>query len=472
MQKLILLLGILYATNLNAQLTIQNGLTVSTNGCLITLQGNLLNNGTIVGDIGSGWDFAGSTLQTIGGSSTTQFHNLRILNTAGINLGQHTEVNGSIFFQNGKLILNQYNCTLTPNTTLSGPTANSYVITNGNGVFKQTVPAFNLGIFPVGTATSYTPFVVENFGTIDVFSSRVTDSVYYNYSNGQQSGSPYLTQAVNKTWFLSEAVTGGGEFRTTAYWNAADELPGFNRNLVELRHFEDPTLAWNSNSNAIPANLNILYNIGRTYVTGISNLTNRPFGVFSSGAPLPVQWLNFTAAKSMNDVLLNWQIAQPVNNSHFIVQRSDDGIRFRDLATIQASASLQYSFIDAQIIPIFNAAKKPVIFYRLKQVDKDDRYSYSGIKTIHLQKTNDFAFLSVYPNPVKDNLFVQWHTNNTSNTELFLIDGAGKTVKKWSTLAYAGFNKINVAMHQIAAGKYQLVIRNGKSQQTKGIIKQ
>jgi hypothetical protein len=469
MQKLILLLGVLYVTNLNAQLTIQNGLTVTTNGCLITLQGNLINNGNIVGDIGSGWDFAGSTLQTIGGSSTTQFHNLRILNTAGINLGQHTEVNGSIFFQNGKLVLNQYNCTLTPNTTLSGPTANSYVITNGTGVFKQTVPAFNLGIFPVGTATSYTPFVVENFGTIDVFSSRVTDSVYYNYSNGQQSGSPYLTQAVNKTWFLSEAVAGGGEFRTTAYWNAADELPGFNRNLVELRHFEDPTLAWNSNSTGIPANLNILYNIGRSYITGISNLTNRPFGVFGGSAPLPVQWLSFTASPIKEDALLQWTTAQEINNSYFTVQRSANGIHFENIGTVLAGNG-QYRFIDTQILNQFARLRHRFVYYRLQQTDKDGKHQYSNIQKIQIQ-ANPLT-IQLWPNPAKNVTTVQWYSHRAGKLQWQLMDVNGRVIQQDWMITGTGLQQFKLFVQYLPVGVYQIWLHTADGSAIKSLLVQ
>ena len=85
-------------------------------------------------------------------------------------------------------------------------------------------------------------------------------------------------------------------------------------------------------------------------------------------------------------VVVSWSTSVEKDASHFVVQRSTDGVEFTDAGIIftegNYSEKRSYSFKD----PISTAGKK-VLYYRLKMVDLDGRYELSQIKQVNLVPT-------------------------------------------------------------------------------------
>ena len=110
---------------------------------------------------------------------------------------------------------------------------------------------------------------------------------------------------------------------------------------------------------------------------------------------LPIQLVNFTATNVLNQyVSLKWQTSMEENNDHFDVERSTDGGNYVKITTVKAvgnSSTLQsYAAVD-------NTPANGINFYRLKQVDIDNRYSYSPVVTVRFGAG---VAPVIYPNPV------------------------------------------------------------------------
>jgi SdrD B-like domain len=108
-------------------------------------------------------------------------------------------------------------------------------------------------------------------------------------------------------------------------------------------------------------------------------LTTIDAGIQSAGTT-PVLLVSFTAVMQANNtVTLNWQTSAEYNNAYFEVQRSDDGIRFVPISRIDGSGTSSlphsYSLTDKDPLP-------GIGYYRLKQVDKDGLFIYSGIVAV------------------------------------------------------------------------------------------
>ncbi|MBX2921479.1 MAG: zinc-dependent metalloprotease [Chitinophagaceae bacterium] len=118
---------------------------------------------------------------------------------------------------------------------------------------------------------------------------------------------------------------------------------------------------------------------------------------------LPVTWLDFKAVVKNGDVLLNWSTAMEMNNSHYEIEVSKNGIDFGWLASVpskgNSDAATGYEYLHTR--PLFKE-----LFYRLKQVDHDGVYSYS--KTIHLSIANDRRMPYIYPVPSANNITVHF----------------------------------------------------------------
>ncbi len=127
-------------------------------------------------------------------------------------------------------------------------------------------------------------------------------------------------------------------------------------------------------------------------------LTNsiQQYGEFTFGfvsAPMPVTWLGFTAIAKGNGVELNWQTATELNTDYFEVQKSENGLNWLTLAQLPAAG---FS-IDLQDYTFYDNLMCITCYYRLKQVDNDGTFSFSGVIKFNPDK-NAENFL--FPNPI------------------------------------------------------------------------
>jgi type IX secretion system substrate protein len=134
------------------------------------------------------------------------------------------------------------------------------------------------------------------------------------------------------------------------------------------------------------------------------------FKSFNYSAPvtgtLPVTLTSFTAQlNSTVKVGLNWTTTSEVNASHFTVQRSLDAVNFEDVAIVftqegNSAALRKYSYPDN-----IGSVNADIIYYRLKMVDMDGSFSYSGVEVIRAEK-EETTKLITFPNPATTELRV------------------------------------------------------------------
>ncbi len=101
---------------------------------------------------------------------------------------------------------------------------------------------------------------------------------------------------------------------------------------------------------------------------------------------LPVTLLNFSGEVNGKQNWLHWATASEENNTGFEVQRSNDGYSFNKVGFVNTKAAngnsdlkLNYDFSDIGFAS--------TNYYRLKQIDKDGKFSYSNIVVL---KDNSF----------------------------------------------------------------------------------
>jgi PQQ-dependent dehydrogenase (s-GDH family) len=170
---------------------------------------------------------------------------------------------------------------------------------------------------------------------------------------------------------------------------------------------------------------------------------------------LPLQFLSFKGALQNNGALLQWETANEVNTSHFVVERSINGNSFNPIGTVAAAgnftAALKYSYLDkdAKLQP---AAK---LYYRLKQVDIDGGYSYS--KTIVIDLNSD-DIVSMHPNPVNDVLNIQLALSKAQQVQISVTDINGRTVYVESKFVNKGNSVLKVNTKAWPAQLYSIRI--------------
>lgn len=192
---------------------------------------------------------------------------------------------------------------------------------------------------------------------------------------------------------------------------------------------------------------------------GLSN----PYGgtITFYNALLPVTLLDFYGRYSDKTVILNWSTEREINTKYFTVEKSFDQVSFIPLTNITAAVNVQahdYQYTDRSSLNGIN-------YYRLKMVDADGRFTYSKIIVIAAPVNNAVI---VFPNPVKDKLFIR--LAGIGPTEISIADARGTVIKQLQLRA--GTSEASVTTTGLPAGVYSISFQSGTFKSTQQFIKQ
>ena len=179
------------------------------------------------------------------------------------------------------------------------------------------------------------------------------------------------------------------------------------------------------------------------------------FFVTTGGVPLPLELLSFTGTLQNGVVDLNWQTTDEVNTQSFVVQRSTNGVDFTAIGTVTAKnqqGTFDYGYPDTR--PVSGTD-----FYRLKMLDQNGHATYSNIVAISTGATT--AAMSLFPNPVRDQLFVHLPATTTGNATLRLVDMEGNVLQKMEVVLSPGINSFTFNTASLASGAY--MVTNGQT---------
>lgn len=168
-----------------------------------------------------------------------------------------------------------------------------------------------------------------------------------------------------------------------------------------------------------------------------------------SAGVLPLSYLSFHAQSTAGGVDLNWILSGELFKGKVEIQHSSDGHYFEVLKTFEATAR-EYVFT--------HASPDQINFYRLKLFDERGAFSYSLVRFITYENTQ---VLSVFPNPVRNDLFV---AGQSSNAEIYMFDHSGRFLVKET-------NPERIDMSAWPAGMYFISIRDKGERYQEKIIK-
>lgn len=188
-------------------------------------------------------------------------------------------------------------------------------------------------------------------------------------------------------------------------------------------------------------------------------------GIFESTGPLPVQLLYWHGKLQHNGVMLTWATMSETNNSHFNIERSDDGKTWQNLAEVPGAGSTTstsyYSYLDKQ--------PAQINYYRLSQSNYDGVSEFIGIvqANVNFYETN----VLLYPNPTDGNIKLQLPSGIDLEKEKIAL----KIYNALRQLVMANYtvheNEILIDLSNNLPGVYMLLLNfNGVSQRIKVIL--
>jgi len=198
------------------------------------------------------------------------------------------------------------------------------------------------------------------------------------------------------------------------------------------------------------------FSVASDLVGNIEDMPAVPDAEITLSFPLPLTILSFSGNRQGNDAILQWRTDNEENVSHFEVQRSSNGADFTSIGTVTAGGNM-YSLTDPAV---FNS--QSVVYYRLKSIDIDSRFTYSAILKLSKQEN---GLLTVFPNPVKSQLVIGG-LKPGGILSIFSADGRLMNQIVVST------QTITIDMDSYSSGIYWLQYASEGELQTQKIIKQ
>ena len=177
-------------------------------------------------------------------------------------------------------------------------------------------------------------------------------------------------------------------------------------------------------------------------------------------ASLPLDLLDFSAyvidesAKPM--ALLKWKTANEKDVDYYEIQRSLNSVDFTPLSTshkiVAQNRSLQtYDIVDENPF-------SGITYYRLKMVDKDGSFQFSGIRSVDLNILKRDSKIRIYPNPTDDNLHVLFTSSASEQAKNYTIFNMLGQVLMQGEMT----NSVNTS--SLPAGAYLIKIDNDVAQ--------
>lgn len=398
------------------------------------------------GNLGTGnfsrFVFTGNNaIAAISGTGNTLLNELEINKPAGIlQLNRFVNVSRSVIFTSGNIDLNGNALIVIadPGGQLVGENSSSRIIGNSGFLRKLATLSSPVNVNPGNIGLTIT-------SAADLGSTFIER---YHYGIG--------TQNVRRIFRI--IPTTNSALNATIQFQYLDaEVGGLDENLFTIWKSTNGTTGWVNQGGVVNTSLNTVT------LNGINDFAW--YTIAPSNASLPVRLSEFNAGCNTDGVLLKWRTTQEENTSHFEIQGSISGIIWSVIATVQASGNstipLTYSYTD------ISSARK---FYRLRIVDKDGKDSYSAVRS--LDCNNKQWKISVYPNPVKDNIELVLNGINRHSIQVELLNASGQLIWQQQVALSNQYRQLRIPVMHMARGVYYIKVNDPEYRQTLSIIKQ
>lgn len=391
------------------------------------------------------YSFEGSAAQTanFGGLGITEANDLTLNNSNGLTLNSDLTISGTVNLSNGILTTASSGSGL---LTLNGGTISGYSSARFiNGPLQKATFTGSFE-FPVGDGTDYRPVVLEpaSSSTFTVVHTTGTPTDNSNVT------SPITEIITSRYWDITRDA-GSGTCDMVLYFDTSTDGLSASTDLRITNY----SSSW-TETNASPT-----VNADNIESTGISGFGS--FTIGTTAVSLPVELLTFKGQTIGDYIHLSWETASELNNDRFEIERSQDGVHFAKIGTIEGHGTVNsiknYGFSDGSPHVGLN-------YYRLNQVDYDGTSHLHPI--ISVRYDGDLTEqLKVYPNPASEQSIqvVLSHAHQNELVTYSIVNLQGQEILVQQALASSDSQfKKELSMDSLLPGTYILnVIQSGTS---------
>lgn len=195
----------------------------------------------------------------------------------------------------------------------------------------------------------------------------------------------------------------------------------------------------------------VYHNIGQSNVItdytlngGTAGNLRGDIGGMPNTTVLPINLAYFKGKIEQSNHVFYWQTYSEDNNREFILEASNDGRTWNEIATIPSLSKDGNS--SEKLDYVYNSQQNNFRNYRCKQIDYDYKTEYSNIIQFNIESNK---ILSIRPNPAKE--YISIHNIENINS-VSILDVNGKTVLQSKD------KRINVS--ELHAGNYLIIVED------------
>lgn len=268
--------------------------------------------------------------------------------------------------------------------------------------------------------TSFSSFCARVFVAVDA-----SDNVQFGVANGNTATLSATNYAKNTTYLLIVKYTintsGNDEVKL---WVRSSGVPADETSAGTA----DVTVSSETGQDVIDA-------VGIRQGSGLADIVVDGIRI-SDGwtqAPLPVELTSFSAIAKGKGVELAWKTATETQNAGFAIERREvrgsiSGTQNQSWSKIgfvegkgTTNAPTSYSFVDA--------SAKGTVQYRLKQIDRDGKFSYSNIVEVtSVLSASEYVLSQNYPNPFNPTTQITFASKTSEQTSVKVFNLLGQEV--------------------------------------------
>jgi len=296
---------------------------------------------------------------------------------------------------------------------------------------------------PSGSTTGYAYGITLHPGNgLDVNNA----SNYYTIPNA--CGAPYQTQRIRV--MAKDGVIGGN----------AQVAPTTGGNWAPFMHLT--SYLWCQFDNAdldLTLNNQTSFSSFRIHGTQLNAQT-----------VLPIELVELKAEPINNTYIkVSWSTASEINNKGFEVLRSTDGINFSSIGFVNGNGTSNQ--IHSYQLDDYNVQTGNIYYYKLKQVDFDDSYSYTYVVSASLNPSDVFAINEIYPNPVTAESFVNVYSPSDNRLSFSIYNDIGQELTNKELQLNKGNNIIELPTNGLAKATYIITFKHQNNIYNRKIVK-
>lgn len=450
-------------TSVGNDLTIGGALDL--NNSSMSIGGSMSLTGTITSASGS-VEFNGTTQQIISGNKQIGLYDVIVNNTFAtapqLVLTTNIAINNSLTLTDGIISIPDNSEEITLEVSASSTEGNSGSFVDGN-IRKIGITDF---VFPTGDGERWARIGISDMGSgSGDFKARY---FYENYGVPMPVSGAIDHVSFTEYWDLARP-SGTATPKATLYWEDTASSAIDDPALLLVAHYRGGT--WRDMGNSAHSWTGVGNSPG--YVTSDVNFNSFSPVTFASTSsefnPLPVELIDFEVV-SINDeeVLASWSTLSETNNSHFVLERSQDGFVFETLGTITGAGN-------SNVINNYNYTDKEpyvgVSYYRIRQVDFDGVETLSSVKSVFIDKGANIVDVVLFPNPVKDgSCSIEIKGQQEAQLHMVIVNSNGLLSVNEDIYIENGILDISDMVMNLPSGLYTVVLNNEKKNWTKKLF--